>query len=456
MRKLLALMVAASFVLVPAAARAAAPTNDDFENATAISLSYQTTESIGEATVQTGEPNPNCVPVDHTVWFSFTATRNAKVVANFTGSDYTPAGEVYTGSSLSNLQLVACMEDVPANTEPRMAFSVTRGKTYYLQVGTVAGRATGTFQMRFDVAASIQGTVRNHDGRGLNGGCVTAFDENHLYAVSSGTARNGSYTLPWLSGGSYRIKFEDCGPRVDAPEWYDNAPSFDTAQVINVGPGASVRGINATLALGASISGVLTVAGSGAPAVDACVRVFDQNQQLASDVIPNAASDGSYSIGPLAAGSYRLEFNGLGCSEKYFPQWYAGKSDFATADVVNVTVGQAVVGINAALRSTSGTGSISGTVTDDLGNPVQPICADAVIAENQATVGSVLTGADGSYTISGLATGTYKVVFGNCWTTQPYQVEWFQEKNDISSADPVSVTDGVNTSGVDEVMTPSS
>jgi carboxypeptidase family protein len=454
MSKLGGLLLVVAMVLLPTVARAASPSNDDFQNASAISLGSQTSETIVDATVESGEPNPNCVPVDHTVWFRFTAARNAKVVANFTGSDYTPAGGVYTGSTLATLQLVACMEDVPTNTEPRMAFSVTRGKTYYMQIGTVAGRAAGTFQMRFDLAGSIQGTVRNHNGRGLNGGCVSAFDENHLYAVSAGTARNGAYSLPFLSGGTYRIRFEDCGPRVDAPEWYNDAPSFDTAQVIELVPGANLRGIDATLALGGSIAGRLTVAGSGDPAVDACVRVFDDSDQLVNDAIPNAASDGSYSVGQLPTGSYRLEFNGEGCSPAYFPQWYEGQANFASATVVNVTVGLATTGIDDQLRSTSGTGSISGTVTDTSGNPVEPICVDAVVPQNEVTVTSVITAADGTYTMSGLAAGTYKVVFGTCYSGQPYQVEWYQEKSDISSADPVSVTDGTDTPGIDEVLTP--
>ena len=455
MKRIAVISIVVLLTGLPIAANAATPSNDDFANASAISsLPFQTSESTIDATTETNEPNPVCLPLDHTVWFRYKAPRNANLVANLSGTDFYVAGGVYTGTSLSNLKAVGCWDTTPSDHEAVNGFSVSAGKTYFLQIGSLEGFPGGELHVRIEPAATIQGTVRSHNGRVLNNACVSAYDLAHLVVQTTTTNRSGMYTIPFLPGGDYRIKFEDCGPLVDAPEWYNNAGTFSTAETVTVGSGKSLKGISATLSLGGSISGVLTVEGSGDPAVDACIRVYDADG-VPNATIPNAAADGSYSIGQLASGTYRLEFNGEACAPGYFPEWYSDKQDFASADPVVVSTGQAITGIDAALRSTAGSGSISGTVTDDLGNPVDPICVDAVLP-NEVIQAGVLTQADGSYTITGLATGTYKVLFGQCWSTTEYVMEWYQEKSDISSADPVSVTDGVDTPGIDEVMTPAS
>ena len=85
-------------------------------------------------------------------------------------------------------------------------------------------------------------------------------------------------------------------------------------------------------------------------------------QQLESYVSSGyTGTDGTYTIGRLQSGSYKVYFyasynyNGI-----YFDEWYDNKADFETADLVWVTAPSNTT-VNAALDRG---GSITGTVTD--------------------------------------------------------------------------------------------
>ncbi len=94
------------------------------------------------------------------------------------------------------------------------------------------------------------------------------------------------------------------------------------------------------------------------------------------------------------------------------------------------------------------TGSISGTIYENDGTtPVQ----DAVIFVTDFTTGEVLGNATstalGAYTVGSLGTGTYRVQVNA--TDQGWPVQFYSGASDADSATAVSVTDTVDTSGID-------
>jgi uncharacterized surface anchored protein len=109
-------------------------------------------------------------------------------------------------------------------------------------------------------------------------------------------------------------------------------------------------------------------------------------------------NDGSYTIANLAAGDYTVRAMKSGA--------YVTKQ-YPTA--VHVSNGQAVTGIDFALAPMGGgggNGSISGTVYDKATNaPIAGARVTAGCCRNSAT-----TGNDGTYTITGLADGSYTVM----------------------------------------------
>ena len=116
-------------------------------------------------------------------------------------------------------------------------------------------------------------------------------------------------------------------------------------------------------------------------------------------------TDGSYKITGLPAGSYKLQFTGRDAGA--LDQWYNNAASFDTATAVTVTTGQAITGINATLVKGA---TISGKVTAPAGVTLANVCVSASSAASQNQMGQSSTLApDGSYKITGLPAGSFKV-----------------------------------------------
>jgi probable HAF family extracellular repeat protein len=84
-------------------------------------------------------------------------------------------------------------------------------------------------------------------------------------------------------------------------------------------------------------------------------------------------------------------------------------------------------------------GSISGKVIGSQDAPLPNIYVQAVNINDPYSYISVFTESDGKYSITGLESGIYKVYF-DADTTSDYLSEWYNNKNDIDSADLITVT----------------
>ena len=139
----LALAVAAALLSLTFREAAAAPSNDSFSSpATASPLPYLTTVDTTTATMQTGEPHP-CSTVAKTVWYRFTAPASGKYIINTYNSSFDTVLAVYTGSSLTSLSTVACVDDTSSSTRARVELTASAGVAYMIQAGGYNG-AGGT------------------------------------------------------------------------------------------------------------------------------------------------------------------------------------------------------------------------------------------------------------------------------------------------------------------------
>jgi len=105
--------------------------------------------------------------------------------------------------------------------------------------------------------------------------------------------------------------------------------------------GAPTPNINAVLAPAAHITGTVTRAGGGTLGsfnVWAFVSDGSGGWRVASSSA--VAGDGSYDVGGLAAGSYRVSFGDI--SGDYLGQWWNNKPDVASADPVTVAAGATI------------------------------------------------------------------------------------------------------------------
>lgn len=153
------------------------------------------------------------------------------------------------------------------------------------------------------------------------------------------------------------------------------------------------------------------------------------------------ASDGTYTITGLSAGSFRVQFS---APVGYANEYYNNTPDWGSATLVSVVEGQTTANINAQLELG---GAISGMVTGPDGTtPLEGITVFATPTGGAFGIGSV-TAPDGTYTITGLSVGSYRVQFSPA-TGSPYASEYYNNTSNWDLATPVSVVAGETTPNI--------
>ena len=153
----------------------------------------------------------------------------------------------------------------------------------------------------------ISGTVSADGGGPLSDVCVTIFDATTgMEAGFAITAGDGAYNK-LLPAGSYKVQYRHCAsPRVYAGEWYDDAFSQSTATPIDLEPGEVSRPMrdsrSAERSRGPSPTSIPTMR---TPASRRIPRA--ETERHASAGTSTDASDTSYVLSGLAAGSYRIK-----------------------------------------------------------------------------------------------------------------------------------------------------
>lgn len=269
---------------------------------------------------------------------------------------------------------------------------------------------------------AISGTVLGAGGLPLVGVSVTAASADGSQAsATSGPA--GTYELGGLASGTYSVSFSD-SPGLHSPQYVTT--TYPTQ--VSVTPPNSVTGINITMLQGGTISGTIS------PLSFAIVTIMPTGgQNVAGSTI---SFDGTFSVGGLAPGTYTVSIN-------------AQMSGFIP-EIIN---GVSVSGTNTTDTGTTFLtpgGSITGTVRNSSLALLQNIVVMAFDAASGAYVGGDVSAEDGTYTVSGLATGSYKVQFLTC--DNGYVSQWYNGQTTQGNATPVSVIAPDPTSGIDGTL----
>ena len=261
------------------------------------------------------------------------------------------------------------------------------------------------------------------------------YADEYNSAQSTYTDISGTYRLAGLGPVPYKLQFSDSSGNY-VGEWYNDKSSWDDADPVALTSGVTTT-INVQLAQAGVISGTVTAEVGGALLNNVSVTAYDAASGNSKGSNTTNAS-GVYRINGLAAGNYKLRFTdntGL-----YLREYYNNKPDFASADPVAVTSGVTTT-INAQLVQG---GVFSGTVTAEVGGaPLNNVSVTAYDAASGNSKGSNTTDASGVYRIGGLAAGNYKLRFTD--NTGLYLREYYNDKPDLASANPVAVTNGVTT-----------
>ena len=295
---------------------------------------------------------------------------------------------------------------------------------------------------------SISGAVTEEGtGTPLSDICVSVYDTSRWEVGSDKTSSSGFYEVNGLRAGSYKLQFSDCGSELfHISEWYEDEGDFESADPVAVTAGSDRSGIDASLALGGSISGKVTEEATGGGVAYVCVEVYDTSHSWAGNGYTD--SSGEYSAGGFPPGEYRVYFRDCSFPATYAFEWYDDEGTFESAGPVFVNTGSDTSDIDAALALG---GSIQGNVTEDgTGAELSGIC----VTVYDTSYGWVASGEtdSGDYSVTGLRTGDYKVHLWDCDCPAFYISEWYNNETGFADADQVPVTEGSVTDEIDAAL----
>jgi hypothetical protein len=169
---------------------------------------------------------------------------------------------------------------------------------------------------------------------------------------------------------------------------------------------------------------------------------------------------GQFSVTGLAPGAFSVCFRPDSetsghSSTGYLPGCYRqqpyGYGDAGTP--VTVLAGKMTSGLVDYLLTA---GALSGRVTDPAGRGLSDVTVIVLGRDDFQQVFSTSTGADGSYTTTGLAAGSYEVCFYSLHAGGPsttgYLDECYDDQPPYSSGTPIAVRSGQTSAGVDAVL----
>ena len=273
------------------------------------------------------------------------------------------------------------------------------------------------------------------------------------YLDSTSVDASGLYTFTMLASGVYYVQFNPYGDSEQyLEEYYDDQPDLLSADPVTVTAPAVVSGIDASLALGAVITGRVTGSDNPQGLPDVSVNVYDCYGFYAGSAMTDTA--GYYTTTGLIPGGYRIGFapSSWGDSREYLREFYNDKSDLDDANLVTVANGETKTGIDAVLARG---GQITGQVTAaDTSAPLDDVYID-IYTDNGYYVSETGTNASGVYTTTGLASGSYKMYilpsfFG---ASKEYAQEYYNDKTTRDEATSIQVTQPNLVSGVDVELT---
>jgi hypothetical protein len=166
------------------------PANDNFAFAQTVTGSSGTASGNNTlATKEVGEPNHAGNPGGKSVWYAWTAPSSGTWTFDTVGSSFDTLLAVYTGSTVSNLTLVAANDDILARvvTNSRLAFVASAGTAYRIAVdgfstGSQSGSpvASGTVTLNWAPSATVPAISSISPSSATVGASVTITGANFI------------------------------------------------------------------------------------------------------------------------------------------------------------------------------------------------------------------------------------------------------------------------------------
>ncbi len=291
-----------------------------------------------------------------------------------------------------------------------------------------------TADLTFHPGGIILGAVTRSDGAAAVEDAVAVYGEAGDYLADGTADENGQYAVLGLPAGSHRVHFSSSGNCMD--EWYSNQRSFELATPVAVAVGETRSGIDAVLDRGGEVGGYVT-ASAGGGLKDVYIRIFDLEMNEVESLWSGSA--GHWGSPDLLPGSYRILFDGSYIG--YASRWYHDRAIFDEAEPVVVTAGgNTYVG-----QQLDPAGSLNVRVKNKLGRWIANVAVCLYDAAKRPLV-SGRTDATGIVSFPGLMPGPYRVYLDPAYVLGQYVPGWYNGKASYETADPVTVTAGLQAS----------
>ena len=301
-------------------------------------------------------------------------------------------------------------------------------------------------------SGSISGHVMDaEDGSPISGAIVYAYMENNpFFGVRTLSNDDGSYTLPDLRSGTYRVFAAAEGY---FEQVYNDSTGADGI-LVTVVDGEDTSGIDFNLHKGGTISGQI-VDGEGQPIAGANIEAYPQHDFEPYPDERNfygwATTDenGNYTISGLGDASYIVSAHVYG---EWFniTRWYDNADRFEDATPVPVAFGDDVSGIDFVFDVTTEVGSLAGRIIMEDGTPATQawVRLESVDRPNFYFYGNAHPDSDGNYVLRNVPVGAYRVVL-EYWTQWFYNVMWYDGATNPEEATPVEILADQRTEGID-------
>ena len=270
--------------------------------------------------------------------------------------------------------------------------------------------------------------------------------QNYSLAVIAENANPAYGVADWTPGDVYTLSGGAAATTASAPA---PASTFELPPVVSVGFATAgdifVNGWNILMVSSAvyEITNANPLA-AGTPKANICVYMYPApptggpaaySSCTITGTFTNPASQlVNYEISGVASGTYDVAF--ADPTNYYATQWWdtanepGGSPSIANATTVSVSGGNTETnGVNALMGVTS-VATVSGTVYEAHGTtPLAGACAYLYSGSNPTSSFDACTANDGTYTIYGVAAGTYDVAFSD--PAAGYTTQWWTGTTDI-------------------------
>ncbi|MBB4666161.1 protocatechuate 3,4-dioxygenase beta subunit [Microbacterium marinum] len=262
------------------------------------------------------------------------------------------------------------------------------------------------------------------------------------------TAADGTFTVRSLPAGTYTLRFRAPTGVNLVPQYWGGSQTQSDATPIEVGAGGTVTNLSVKLQSGSQITGRILTAGgaaiSGSVDVYKVVTEDDWSYNNWVDIV-STDNTGAYKVVGLPAGDYKLQFSSD--EDGYATEWWDDEALERNADIITLASGATRTGVTARLSAAA---SISGTVLDAEGNPLEWASVNVylVTPEGREQIVSGSTREDGTYTVGRLPAGTYAVEVPKPWDSDALG-EWWSDKPTFETADRITLAAGAARTKVD-------